>query len=226
MAPTHNQEPIEISANDINNLVQRVVNLHKKGSRTIISIAGAPGSGKTTLAHRIVEELNTKYKAIVLGQDGYHLYRHELAAMKDPVTAFERRGAPFTYNVEKFVQLVKSLKKRQNETITAPTFDHKLKDPTENAIVIGPEIEFVILEGNYVSLPDAGWNSIEDYVDETWYIETPADLVRARIIKRHLEAGIAQTEEEATQRADGSDLQNARYIAQNSKKTTVIIKGV
>lgn len=220
------QKPVELSASRLDQLVERVLNLHKTNERTIISIAGVPGSGKTTLAHKVVEQLNKHVNTIAVGQDGFHLYRHQLAQMADPAMALERRGAPFTFDVDRFVDLVKKIRQLPKETIRAPSFDHKLKDPIEDAIAIEPEVEVVILEGNYVSLADLGWDEIEHLVDETWYIETPPRLIRDRIIKRHLEAGIAQTEEEAALRADGSDLQNANYIIKHSKQPVVLIKGI
>lgn len=105
----------------------------------------------------------------------------------------------------------------------APSFDHKVKDPIEDDIVIDPSVDIVIIEGNYTSLKDESWADLSLFVDDTWFISTPESVVRSRIIKRHLEAGIANNEEEAIERADGSDLQNAKYIIENSKITNVSI---
>ena len=118
--------------------------------------------------------------------------------------------------------LISKLKDR-SQTIKAPSFDHKLKDPIEDDIVIHGNVDIIIIEGNYVSLRDKYWDEIENFVDDTWFIKTPENLVRERIIKRHLNAGIAANEKEAAERADGSDMQNAHYIDGNSKPTKVLI---
>lgn len=190
--------------------------------RYLISLARVPGSGKTTFANAIAKKLSTFAKTIVLPQDGFHLYRSELALMADPKEAFQRRGAPFTFNPQAFISLISKLNDR-SQTIKAPSFDHKLKDPIEDDIVIHSDVDIIIIEGNYVSLRDKYWDEIENYVDDTWFIETSKDLVRERIIRRHLDAGIAANKEEAAARADGSDMQNALYINNKSKPTNVLI---
>ena len=104
-----------------------------------------------------------------------------------------------------------------------PTFDHKLKDPIENDKLIDPDTNIIIIEGNYVLLKDLYWNDITKFVDETWFVDVPLNLVKERIIKRHLEAGIAENEQEAIARADGNDLLNAEYILKNSKSADLTI---
>ncbi|KAI5970770.1 hypothetical protein CANMA_000189 [Candida margitis] len=218
---------LTISDQQWQQLVNRVKQQYHQNdsSRFLISFAGVPGAGKTTFAGQMAIEL-TKQVAptMVLSQDGFHLYRSELQSMPDAEEAIRRRGAPFTFNSKAFVKLVAQLKNK-NITVKAPSFDHRLKDPVENDIVIDPIVAIVIIEGNYTSLKDEGWNDISSFVDDTWFISTPESIVRSRIIKRHLDAGIAKTEQEAIERADGSDLQNARYIVENSKLTNVLILG-
>lgn len=205
-------------------LVDRVKSHHQSNEfRYLISVAGVPGAGKTTFANKMAMELSKQVApTMVLSQDGFHLYRSELQAMPNAEEAIRRRGAPFTFNAKAFVSLVSQLKDKSN-TVKAPSFDHKVKDPIEDDIVIDPSVDIVIIEGNYTSLKDESWTNLSLFVDDTWFISTPESVVRSRIIKRHLEAGIANNEEEAIERADGSDLQNAKYIIENSKITNVSI---
>ena len=92
-------------------------------------MAGIPGSGKSTLSAELVKQLNTRVKAIVVQQDGFHLYRSELKKLPNSEEAFLRRGAPFTFNAKKFLDLVSHLndEKYVNSTIQVPTFDHEIK---------------------------------------------------------------------------------------------------
>lgn len=214
---------MKYTSSQITDIVHRVEDLHKKlGRRVVISLAGVPGSGKSTISSAICAQLNANGLAsLVLPQDGFHYYRKELAEFPNAEEAIFRRGAPFTFNALAFLDLVKKLK--SNETLYAPSFDHSLKDPMENDIVIDKEIQVVIIEGNYVSLGDEVWTEIADYVDETWFCEASLDNVRERIIARHLESGISALREEAVARVDGSDLVNARYIVEHLKKAEVVI---
>lgn len=222
---------VELSIDQVPELVKRALALYhnknktNESSRVLISLAGIPGSGKSTLSTEVVRQLNKQIKAIVLPQDGYHLYRSELNQLPNPQEAFIRRGAPFTFDAKKFLDLIAKLKDPDytHKTLKAPSFDHRLKDPLENDIIIDADTKIIIIEGNYVSLKDSYWDDIGSYVDESWFMNTPLLLVRERVIKRHLEAGIASNQEEAIERADGSDLLNANYILDKSKTTDVII---
>lgn len=189
--------------------------------RLVVSIAGVPGLGKTTLVSRIMDQLSGGIVAAALPQDGFHFSRADLSRFPDPQEALERRGAPFTFDASAFVKKVASL--HSGERVTAPSFDHALKDPTDNGITIGEEVSIVLIEGNYVSLSDPVWDEIESYVDETWFVSTPLNMVRTRLISRHLASGICASQQEAEERADRNDLINAQYIISHSKPTQVLI---
>lgn len=71
--------------------------------------------------------------------------------MPDPANAHARRGAEFTFDGEAFLQLVKRLTEPLTDntpTISAPSFDHAIKDPKENDIPVERTHRIVVLEGN------------------------------------------------------------------------------
>lgn len=211
---------------EFDNLVERTVKLYNskpKDQRLIIGITGIPGSGKTTLSTRLCQELNRQnYSAVNLPQDGYHLYRYELQQMPNSEEAVRRRGAPFTFNAPKFLDLVKQLHDKSVD-LYAPSFDHSKKDPVELDIKINKSVEIVILEGNYLGLKDPIWVELNQYIDEIWMLDTPFELARSRLIRRHLESGIVSNEDEARNRADENDLVNGQYILDNSIEPHVTI---
>lgn len=223
--------PIEFNSNQILELTERIIDLSsrkKNSDRLIVVIAGVPGSGKTTIASRVSEALNAKnLKTAVLPQDGFHYYRDELKKFDNPEEAFERRGAPFTFNSAAFLTIVKKLKdpSAREISIYAPSFDHSLKDPVEEDIEIKNDTRVILIEGNYVLLKDPVWSDIAKVADDTWYVQAASEEVRvSRIIRRHLAAGIASTEEEARARTLGSDQLNADYIIANSLTPNVIVR--
>jgi pantothenate kinase len=206
--------------------VAKLIASHKH--RIIIAIAGVPGSGKTTIASRVALEINSRAEREVskaVGMDGYHLTRAQLSAMDDPVMAHERRGAPFTFNATGVVQLVKDIIQSGERQVDmrAPSFDHKVKDPVENGILIGRQIRIVLLEGLYLLLKDEPWCEISKLVADKWLVHVTPEIARVRLAERHLKAGIVDTIEQGYARADGNDAANGKYIEENSLKADMEI---
>lgn len=149
--------------------------------------------------------------------DGYHLTRAQLSAMPDPHTAHARRGAAFTFDAPAFLSLVKKLREPvcpETVTILAPSFDHAVKDPVADDIPIRQSARIVVMEGNYLSLGSGSpeWKEAAELMDELWFVEVARETARQRLIKRHVESGIARDEEDAAKRADENDLVNGDEI--------------
>lgn len=147
--------------------------------------------------------------------DGYHLSRAQLSAMPDPTTAHARRGAAFTFDAKAFLTLVKKLREPllpESTTIYAPSFDHAAKDPVDNDIPIPTTARVVVLEGNYLSLNKGLWKEAAGLMDELWFVDVDFDTARRRLVRRHVKAGIASTEEEAEKRVAENDLVNGKEI--------------
>ncbi len=172
-----------------------------------IGIAGPPGSGKSTLAGALKTALGDLLTIIPM--DGFHYYRHELDAMPDPAEAHARRGAPFTFNAEKFVDALLAAKRKGKGTF--PGFDHGKGDPVEDEIQLLSDTKIVLVEGNYLLLDKMPWHTLSEKVfDETWFLEVPLDECSRRVYKRHLKTG--KTAAEARRRVDTNDNLNAQLI--------------
>ncbi|PRP75628.1 hypothetical protein PROFUN_07994 [Planoprotostelium fungivorum] len=157
----------------------------KSGQRYIIGIAGSPGSGKTTTAARIGQQLERLVpgSAVVLPMDG------QLDEMSDPIEAHKRRGAPFTFWADGLITLLKKIKSDTDSQVLAPSFDHALKDPKEDDIVILPTHQIVIVEGNYILLNQEPWKRIqEELLDESIFISCDIDVAMSRLVQRHKQA--------------------------------------
>ncbi|KAJ5963499.1 uncharacterized protein N7479_003375 [Penicillium vulpinum] len=194
-------------------------------ARLMIAISGIPGSGKTGLATMMAARINKIYAsenpasptpiAIALPMDGYHLTRAQLAAMPDPAHAAARRGAAFTFDGDKFLELVRALREpltARTGNLYAPSFDHAIKDPVDGDIAIAPSCRVVFFEGNYLSLDRAPWNEAAKLMDELWFVDVDFDIARQRLVVRHVKAGIARDAEDADKRARENDLVNGKEI--------------
>ncbi|KAE8440714.1 hypothetical protein EG329_006783 [Mollisiaceae sp. DMI_Dod_QoI] len=207
--------------------------VYEKGqNRVVVILAGPPGSGKTTIAGNVAQRLNassTTPLAAVVPMDGFHLPRSSLDEMPNKAEAYARRGACWTFDPDGILGLVTKLSDSRFQTldtIVAPSFDHAVKDPVANGIVIAKETQFVMLEGNYLLLNEDPWNKIKDMVDESWFVDVDPILAKVRIAKRHIKSGIEDNWEAAIKRAEGNDLLNGDVVRQNMVQPDVAVHSI
>jgi pantothenate kinase len=207
----------------------------QKQHRTIIVIAGPPGSGKSTIAEETVRRINeTTLKiprliATILPMDGFHLSQKELDALPNRSEAYERRGAAWTFNADGVLELVQELhrtKHQNNVIVKAPSFHHKVKDPVKDSIVIDPSVDLVIMEGNWLLYEKPPWNQISGLADDTWFVDVDPLLARDRVARRHLKAGIEDTWDAALKRASGNDLRNGEEVRRKLVKPAIVVRSV
>ncbi|KAF2761942.1 phosphoribulokinase/uridine kinase [Pseudovirgaria hyperparasitica] len=213
--------------------------------RTLIGIAGPPGSGKTTIATETVKLINEQstsistdaqdaletelpVRAISIGLDGFHLPRSALDQMPNKEEAHRRRGAPWTFDAAgalAFVQRLRAWADTEVDTtyvdsqdevpIFAPSFDHAAKDPVEDGISIPTSTNIVIIEGIYVLLDEPIWRGIGPLMDLRVFVDVDEDVARTRVAQRHVAAGIEKTIGDAFARVDSNDTLNGRLIKEN-----------
>ena len=138
-----------------------------------VAIAGPPG-GKSTFADDVRRRGNAastgEDACVVVPMDGFHFPLAVLDARSDAEHARARRGAPFTFDADAFVRCVRELRARGCGDV--PTFDHAIHDPVPGGCRVKRSHRVVLIEGNYLLLPDRPW---VDLVEEKAY---EGDLVR------------------------------------------------
>ncbi|RFU30152.1 hypothetical protein B7463_g6188, partial [Scytalidium lignicola] len=203
--------------------------------RLLIALAGTPGSGKSTISAALAQtcKANGTGNIAILPMDGFHYPKSQLLKLEisGVENVLRRRGAPFTFNAEAFIDLVKRLRQTpvtdtDNPSLSfhAPSFDHKIKDPIENDIYIPSSQRIIILEGNYLLLDEHPWNEIQDLVDETWFVSISRETAKKRLIKRHIMAGIESTIEAAAVRVEDNDLLNGDLITRKMISPDVVVE--
>lgn len=188
--------------------------------RVTIAIAGPPGSGKSTIAQevaRTVAALPDGPLITSISADGFHLSLDTLRALPNSKELIARRGAPWTFDGDAVVELMRRLQNSPDQIIRAPTFDHEKKDPVPDGLIIEPEIQVCLVEGNYLLSNEAPWDAIAGLVDERWLVTVDQDIAIRRIANRHLRAGIENTMDKAVERTLNNDMQNGDFVMRTSQ---------
>lgn len=123
----------------------------------VISVCGAPGTGKSTLAHACCSALeDDRQSAMVLSLDDYYLtakQRNQLARAEHPL--FAVRGVPGTHDLDLLTGHVRQLFDPAHGEINLPRFDKSTDDRMEAVRVVpsGFVPSFLFIEGWIAGVP-------------------------------------------------------------------------
>ncbi|MDQ0767471.1 pantothenate kinase [Pseudarthrobacter defluvii] len=175
------------------------------GTRTILGIAGAPGSGKSTFAAWLQEQFSPE-SSVVVPMDGFHLGN----AIIEGTPLRERKGAIDTFDGGGYLSLLRRLVRRDEAVVYAPEFRRTIDEPVAASIAVPADIPLVITEGNYLLADLEPWKEVRAQLDEVWFLETPPELRLQRLVDRHVSFGMERAA--ALAWATGPDEANARLI--------------
>lgn len=182
-----------------------------RGRRRLLGLAGPPGAGKSRLATVLTALADASSTgggvAVNVPMDGFHLADAELARQG----LADAKGAPETFDAWGYAALLERLRRRPGHVVYAPAFDRTLEQPLAAAIAVGPDVELVVTEGNYLLLDGPAWSRARDRLDEVWYVSVADELRRERLMARHVEFG--KSPEEARAWVDRVDEPNARLVS-------------
>ena len=202
-------------------LVDRATSLLERPGRTVLGITGAPGAGKSTLTSLLLGRLRADLGDDAVGHlpmDGFHLADVQL----DRLGRRDRKGAPDTFDVDGYVAALERLHAQPDRTIFAPGFERDLEQPIAAAIAITPSARLVVTEGNYLLLPDGGWEHVRPLLAEVWFVDVDDDLRRARLVQRHEEFG--KSPDEARAWVERSDEANASLVTATRGAADVVVR--
>lgn len=186
--------------------------------RFLVAIAGAPGSGKSTVAETLCAMANDRAAgtAEVLPMDGYHFDNCVLEARGD----LPRKGAPHTFDAPGFIALLGRIRSREPD-IAVPVFDRSIDLARAGARIIGDAVPLVIVEGNYLLLDDPRWRDAADLFDLKVFLDVPEAELERRLIQRWLDYG--HDEASARAKALGNDIPNARLVTRHSVGADLVV---
>ncbi|KAJ3374407.1 putative kinase [Allomyces arbusculus] len=186
--------------------------------RFLIAIAGVPGSGKTTVAHKLVDAINAIHDgmAALVPMDGFHYPKATLDVMKDLTTAHRRRGAPFTFDAKAMLDLVERIRVVPAQDVLCPGFDHAVGDPITDEHKIPASAYIVVFEGLYLhtaattaadgdSDPELAaydnhervWAAIATHMSERWWMDVSIVTAKTRLASRHVATAVIESAKNA-----------------------------
>ncbi|KFL28081.1 hypothetical protein JP74_04620 [Devosia sp. 17-2-E-8] len=200
-------------------IAQRTELLRGAGRRIAIGLTGGPGVGKSTLAAELVATLNEDEPGVaaLVPMDGFHMRQAKLESLG---TAKDK-GAPHTFEGAAFVAFLARLKAAQ-EAISGPGYSRKIEDVVEDAFTVLPQTQVLVVEGNYLLLPDAPWDGVRPLLDLAVFIDVPRERVRARLLRRHAAEGLF-TEERNREHVERVDLANYDLVSTSRSRADLII---
>ena len=197
-------------------LVERARALAVPGERHLLGITGAPGVGKSKVAHDIVDKLGPDL-AVLVPMDGFHLSNHTLIAWGRR----SRKGAWDTFDADGYVQLLRRLRNQEEDIVHAPDFDRDVDESIGSALPIRREVPLIVTEGNYLLSEVGGWPGVAPLLDESWFLEVDQETRLMQLTYRHQLHGMSH--EEADTWARTTDQDNAVLITESASRADLVI---
>jgi pantothenate kinase len=203
-------------------LASRALGLCAAGRRAVLGITGAPGAGKSTLAQHLVTAVEALSPAspgrvAYVPMDGFHLADRQL----DRLGLRHRKGAPETFDPLGYAALLRRLREDRDHVVYAPAFDREIEAPVAGAVAVGPEVDLVVTEGNYLLLDRPPWAAVAPLLDETWFVELDDDERVHRLVARHEAFG--KSHDAAVAWVRDSDEPNAELVRGTRDKADLVI---
>lgn len=199
---------LSVNAKD---LADRLLALYS-GKRILAGMAGAPGSGKSSLAEAVVEVINRENPSLaaVFPMDGFHFDDAVLREMG----RLPNKGAIDTFDAHGFRHMLQRLKANEDDHVAVPVFDRSLEIARAGGRLITHETGIIVCEGNYLLMRQEPWDRLHPIFDLTVFVDVPMEELRRRLRERWFFYGL--DEEAIRRKLDDNDIPNGIAIIEGS----------
>lgn len=180
--------------------------------RLIIGIAGGTGSGKTTVANAIVQELNEK-DAVIIGQDCYYLDRSDLPPEEREKINYDH---PDAFDNELLIKHIKTL--RKGKQIERPIYDYKTHTRSKETVTIHPA-KIIIIEGIMVLINP----QLRELMDIKIFVDTDPDVRFIRRLTRDINERGRSIESVIKQYLDVVRLMHLEFVEPSKRYADIIV---
>lgn len=186
-------------------------------TRFLVAIAGPPGSGKSTFVEQLAQALRARgEQAAIVPMDGFHL---DDAVLREK-GLLERKGAPETFDVRGFVDIVRALQDADDE-VFVPVFDRSRELAVAAARSVSPRHRFVLAEGNYLLLDQPPWTRLAGLLDVSIMLQASTDVLNHRLMERWRALGLS--EEAARAKVMENDMPNGELVQSRSRRADITL---
>lgn len=183
-------------------------------STFVIAIAGASGSGKSSLARQTKKQLRDWYKVAVVAEDAYYRCQTELTMEQRLQTNYDQPDAIDEALLVEHLSLLKS-----GGTVNVPVYDYSIHDRSDETKSVGP-CEILIVEGILLLHRMA----VRDVADLSVFVDVSEEVCLERRIARDI-AQRGRTRESVLAQYETNVGPMYREFVQPSKQHAELIVG-
>ena len=178
----------------------------------IIGISGGTGSGKTTLANRIIEELNDP-NIVVIKQDAYYKSHEDMTPEQRNKINFDH---PYAFDTKFLIQHIRTLK--NNQSVKMPVYDFKTHLRKKETVLVEPH-KVIILEGILIFEN----KELRNLLDIKIFVDTDSDIRILRRLKRDINERGRTFESVYSQYVDTVRPMHLEFVEPSKKYADIIV---